>query len=512
MPRGQSVKARVLVTEQPKKGSGAVDLKILDECQKDASAGRYAQAMAGFVRWLAPRYEELRRHLRAEINTLRERAYQSGQHRRMPDIVANLALGFSYFLNFAQEVEAINEAEAQALWNRAWTALGDAAAAQEEHQRASDPVRRYVELLGAAISGGRAHLSDDGGKVPTSATSWGWRVVEVGAGDNYGIEYRPQGEHIGWLDGEDIYLQSDAAFAVVQRLARDQGDNISITLATLKKRLRDQGLLASTDKHMAGGREVERMEVRRDLQGKRRRVLHVNRASLAIYASESEPGEPGEPQLGIPYLWGSQNGSHSGSQTAPAPGFVSQKSEPNQAPSVPDDEGSGSLGSLGSQNPGYTTPRPQTICARCQRPTGAHEVGVYLPEGGIVCRACVPLDSPQEPVLPGPGDWVWLLDEHGDVGWPVPKQIQWLQEEADGTVYAYLPNRQVGNPTPWPLSQTQRADPPDPEEVDRLEEERLRILERMRQPPGSPIDPDSGPEQEVPEPLDPPSSPEEPTT
>jgi hypothetical protein len=166
--------------------------------------------------------------------------------------------------------------------------------------------------------------------------------VEVGAGDNYRKEYRPQGDHIGWLDGEDIYLQADAAYAVVQRLARDQEDNISITLPTLKRRLRDQRLLASTDKHMADGREVERMEVRRDLQGKRRRVLHFNYTSLATYASESEPSEP---QQGVPSLYGSQNGSHPGSQTAPAPGFVSQKSEPDQAPSVSEDKGSGSLGS-----------------------------------------------------------------------------------------------------------------------------------------------------------------------
>ena len=52
---------------------------------------------------------------------------------------------------------------------------------------------------------------------------WGWGEVEVGAGDYTRTDLRPQGEHIGWLSGGEIYLQSDATYAVLQRLARDGG-------------------------------------------------------------------------------------------------------------------------------------------------------------------------------------------------------------------------------------------------------------------------------------------------
>jgi hypothetical protein len=349
VPRGQSLRARVMVVEVPQTGIGAVDWPKLTDCQAKAAAGRYAQAMAGFLRWLAPSYRDLQRDLRTEASTLKEQAYHGGQHRRTPDIVANLAVGFQYFLTFAQEVGAVDQNQAAALWQRCWEALGEVAAAQQEHQSASDPVRRFLELLAATVSSGRAYLSDSNGDAPEQATAWGWREVEVGAGDNVRTEWRPQGEHIGWVDGGEFYLQGDAAFAVVQKLARDGGDQLPLTLATLKKRLRERGLLASTEKHASGRRAVERCEVRRTLQSKRRWVLHFSAAYLANTPAESEPCEPSEPSQEESYLARANNGSQDGSQTGDDAGKVSHGSEPPRAVAVSKAVSNGSLGSHGSQ-------------------------------------------------------------------------------------------------------------------------------------------------------------------
>jgi Domain of unknown function (DUF927) len=346
VPRGQSLRARVMVVEVPQKGIGAVDWQKLTDCQDKAAAGCYAQAMAGFLRWLAPQHRDVQRDLRDEISTLRAQARQTDQHRRTPDIVANLAVGFQYFLTFAQEIGAVDQSQAAELWQRCWEALEEVAAAQQEHQAASDPVRRFLELLGAAISSGRAHLSDSNGDAPEQATAWGWREVEVGVGDNVRTEWRPQGEHIGWLDLEEIYLQADSAYAVVQKLVRDGGDQLPVTLATLKKRLRERGLLASTEKHRAGGHVVERLEVRRVLQGKRRWVLHFSAASLANTPTESEPSEPRQAES---YLDQANNGSLDGSQTGEDVGKVSHGSEPPRAVAVSEDVSNGSHGSHGSQ-------------------------------------------------------------------------------------------------------------------------------------------------------------------
>jgi hypothetical protein len=186
-------------------------------------------------------------------------------------------------------------------------------------------VHRFLELLGAAISSGRAHLSDSDGDQPKQATAWGWREVETGTGDYTRTDLRPQGEQIGWLDGGGIYLQADSAYAVVQRLARDGGDQLPITLATLKRRLRARGLLASTEKHVSAGREVERCEVRRTLQGQRRWVLHFSTHSLTSIPSESEPSEPSEPRQEYSYLDEANNGSLDGSQTGDGGGKVSHQ-------------------------------------------------------------------------------------------------------------------------------------------------------------------------------------------
>ena len=91
--------------------------------------------------------------------------------------MANLAVGLQHFLNYAQQVGAFDQVKADALWHRCWSALGESAAAQQEHQADSDPVRRFLELLAAAVSSGRAHLSDSEGERPKQPTAWGWREV-----------------------------------------------------------------------------------------------------------------------------------------------------------------------------------------------------------------------------------------------------------------------------------------------------------------------------------------------
>lgn len=50
IPRGHSIRARLLILELAK---GSISAGRLTECQEDARDGRYAEAMGGFVQWLA---------------------------------------------------------------------------------------------------------------------------------------------------------------------------------------------------------------------------------------------------------------------------------------------------------------------------------------------------------------------------------------------------------------------------------------------------------------------------
>ncbi|MDP6526626.1 MAG: DUF927 domain-containing protein, partial [Kiritimatiellia bacterium] len=149
VPKGQSLRARMLVIET---GKDALDWDKLTACQEDAANGLYAQAMAAYVRWLAPRYQGISDSLKTQVDALRAEAHLSGRHRRTADLVANLGVGFRHFLAFAQESGAVTQGEADGLWQRCWRALGEAAEAQGAHQLAAEPATRFLELLSAAIA------------------------------------------------------------------------------------------------------------------------------------------------------------------------------------------------------------------------------------------------------------------------------------------------------------------------------------------------------------------------
>ena len=59
--------------------------------------------------------------------------------------------------------------------------------------------------------------------------------------------FSPSGPLVGYVRGEVIYLEPDAAYATAQRLASAQGGAISMSEKTLWKRLGQDGLLAKAD-------------------------------------------------------------------------------------------------------------------------------------------------------------------------------------------------------------------------------------------------------------------------
>jgi hypothetical protein len=279
VPRGQSLRARLLTLEV---SPGDVNVDRLTACQAEAAAGKYALALAGFVRWLAPRQEALGGRLRQEAAGLRDKARAEGQHARTPGVVADLALGMKYFLDFAVEAGAISVAERDDLARRCWAALGKAAAAQAKHVEAAEPSGHFLRLLAGALASGRCHVAGPDGAAPAAPAAWGWREVEIGTGQFPKKQWQSQGRRVGWVDGSDLFLEPEAAYAEAQRLAGEQGDSLTVSASTLRRRLNEHGLLASTD----AAREV--LTIRRTLEGRRREVIHLQAASLL----RREPDQP----------------------------------------------------------------------------------------------------------------------------------------------------------------------------------------------------------------------------
>jgi hypothetical protein len=271
IPYGQSLRARLLVLEL---GHGTVDLASLTNCQHDAAAGGYAQAMAGYVHWVAGRYTSVQATVHAAAETRRQQVARPGMHGRTPESVAHLVVGMETFLTFAVEVGAVSEADAAALRRRTAAALEHVAAAQAGFQAGSEPTHQFLALLAAALATGRAFVADIHGGAPTDPSAWGWRAQQIRTGASAQDEWQPLGAKVGWVEGTDLYLEPDAAYGAVQALGQHAGHALSISAQTLRKRLHEHGLLASID----ATREV--LTVRRTLEGQRRDVLHLRIAAL----------------------------------------------------------------------------------------------------------------------------------------------------------------------------------------------------------------------------------------
>lgn len=330
IPRGQSLRARMLILEISPRD---VDLAKLTKSQEDAESGLFAQALSGYICWLAPQMDELKKILPARRRELRTEARKWGAvHDKTPDIFASLAIGWETFLLFAEDSEAISSDGAEQLWMEFWRVLIEAARAQSEHIQSEEPTRRFLDLLCAAINSGLAHVADAAtNETPDREISknWGWREKTIGTGLYERTEWQPQGDRVGWIDGNNLFLDPESSFATVQELARHQGTNLPLTQRTMWKRLAEKGLLASREPSQA------RHTVRWDIAGNRRRVIHLESAS--VLSSTTGPNGPNGPEPQNPQKNGhnpgkdfpprrrqpgpetSQNGRDNGPETAKTP-------------------------------------------------------------------------------------------------------------------------------------------------------------------------------------------------
>src|SRR5262249_53104986 len=263
VPRGQSARARALILEI---GEGDVigprppaHNPQLAACQADAAAGLYAQSMAAYLQWLAPRYSAVRQEMRAKLTALRTRIMTEGNaHARTPGILADLALGLHLFLDFAAEAGAITARERRDLETAGWQALALAAGEQAGFQLTSEPTGHFLRLFAACLASGRAHLASPDGSLPADKPErWGWQRNSAGY-------WEANGKRIGWVDSDAVFLEPEAAFADVQRLAGEQGENLSVGTRTLWRRMKEKGVLASWDE------KRQRHTVRLTLEGARR--------------------------------------------------------------------------------------------------------------------------------------------------------------------------------------------------------------------------------------------------
>jgi hypothetical protein len=264
VPPGRSIRARLLIVEV---GAGDVDVTALSQCQHNGQQGLLAGAMGAFVIWLAGHYEEMRERVQKRVLEMRSQGPWGAGHARTPAAVAELQSGLEIFLEFAVATGAVALAEKQELaWRGARALGGELAARQAPYQEGHDPALRFVALLRAALGSGRAHVANRQGRVPAEAAAWGWQRRDSGRG------WKPRGICIGWVVDSDLYLEPTVSYHVAQEMAGNE--HLPVSEATLRRRLREQGLLVSRD----AARQT--LPVRRTLAGSARKVLHLRASHL----------------------------------------------------------------------------------------------------------------------------------------------------------------------------------------------------------------------------------------
>jgi len=220
LPSGQSIAARLVTVEM---GPGSVDRGKLTEAQGEA--GRYREAMAGYLGWVAGQWDGMVGELVAARQAVRARAREEGSHLRLPEALANLYIGLDLGLAWAAECGAVSEGERGELRAQGWESLVGLVRDQADRVRMERPAMRFLAVIGELVAQGRAYLApmENPGKEP----------------GKFGAEL------VGYFDESAVYLLSEASYRMVVQRERESGVHFPVKQRTLYKDLESEGLIVA---------------------------------------------------------------------------------------------------------------------------------------------------------------------------------------------------------------------------------------------------------------------------
>ena len=240
LPPGASIVARLVTLEVDR---DAIDRRELTRLQHSREA--FPVAMRGYIEWLRLRQAELA-GLPGRVSEARDRFRVDASHRRQPEALAHLLVGFDLLMDFALEVGAVLAEEARRRKVQAEEALIAVAERQASILLAANPADGFVATLRTLIVQGRVFLLEK---------------------DQSHSPGEKRGEVVGWHDENFAYLLPDAARRAVSTFVRESGDAWPYTPTTLHRALMSAGIV------MPG--PDGRPETRARVGGEKRRVLKV---------------------------------------------------------------------------------------------------------------------------------------------------------------------------------------------------------------------------------------------
>lgn len=234
LPRGMSLQARLLIVPIDK---GMIKSDDLTKQQQASATGELAASLSTFLSYLARNREKIKSQFDQDRLSFRETLNKKSQgHARQTTTTAHLAASWKAWLKAAFDSKAIDTDEHTALWKEIWKTLAQAGQDQQSQQASLHPADHFIQLLRSALTSGRANLqTTEGGQPSEIGHLCGWR------------DGKPNGECVGWVDGNMLYLETKTAYGVANAQGFRNGEGIAVSESVLVKRLDEKGLIAVKD-------------------------------------------------------------------------------------------------------------------------------------------------------------------------------------------------------------------------------------------------------------------------
>lgn len=265
-PRGHSLAARTIHLTLSRE---TVNKERLTVCQHDARKGLYAQAMAGYLRHLASK-EGIGGKVKQRVEVLRDSLSAPDRHAKSTQTLADLAVGFEYFLDYAEAVDGITSEQADALWQRLWRVLFKLALDQDKIQGTQDPAREVLIRLKSAQRLRKIFLVDIGPNADTEENQR--KGLPLGVMDIGIRETDDTGQDIEWL------CDPDELYSALTKLYHEQSSSLPWMKPTLWERLQQAGYTKTNE-----GRTTYRPGGKN-----RRRVICIPAESFAKAEAEND--------------------------------------------------------------------------------------------------------------------------------------------------------------------------------------------------------------------------------
>jgi hypothetical protein len=289
LPEGHSNVARMFPVAVER---GSITTWHLTQAQEARS--QYAQVMAGYLHFLAQRFDTLRDNRLMRFRALRAELQLAGSHRREPGQVAHLLLGLETFLTFAVAVGAMTTQEQEERLHEARAVLTEHASEHAESQAEEAPEQVFLRLLAGGLASKRAYLEHKQGGAPKNPEQWGWEpsIRHDADGRESNVWQHPSvAQLVGVVDEDWLLLFPEPVYQFVAGAARTGGRVFPVEAKTLWRRLDEAGVLVI---EMDGCKR--RRVVNAWISGASRRVLKLRADALAPSppAEKGEEGEVGE--------------------------------------------------------------------------------------------------------------------------------------------------------------------------------------------------------------------------